>query len=63
VPATPAAPPVVVRPPEPAKAVNPAPKTVSGDQKPRVVEEKKDDTRGEKKDEKPDKEDEEKKRK
>ena len=43
--------------------MSPPPKSDADDQKPRVVEEKKGDTRGEKKDEKPDKEDEEKKRK
>ena len=62
-PAPPAAAPAATRAPEPVKALSPPPKSEAGEQKPRVVEEKKGDIRGEKKDEKPDKEDEEKKRK
>ena len=64
-PASPATPPAA-RTPEPAKAVNPPPPLDAGDQKPRVVVEKKDDKRRDKKDDKDDKrdkEDDEKKRK
>ena len=68
VPSTPAVPSAAAVPPapvvaEPAKLVSPPAKSEAGEQKPPVVEDKKDRKRGEKNGEKPDGEDDEKKRK
>ena len=63
VPATPATTTPAARPPEPINAVSPPSKPEEGEQKPRVLAQRKDDKRGEKKDEKSDQNDDEKKRK